>query len=332
MKRLVVRSASISGYAELARTLGLDPAKLARRVGLSLRSLSSPDVQIPACKAYRLLEMSAALSGVDDFGLRLATKRGLSHLGALGMLVRDEPDVRSALKRMIASMNLHSTCVALDLQEHRDVAVAGVTVLADGEPVIRQSVEAAVGLLFQLLRNLLGTAWRPDGVQFVHAVGATDRPHRLLFGCPVRFSTDRNAVVFGATELDSFVPGSDRGFRAYSGIPAQSALPVGGKATAERVRQSILLLMPRGECTSQTVAQSLGMNRRTLHRHLSEGGTGFSSLLSSVRLTLAEQYLRAGLLRMTDISSLLGFNSLSSFSRWFVAHTGRAPTAWRRTK
>ena len=64
MKRLVVRSAAISGYANLARSLGLDPAGLARHVGLDVHALATPDAQIPAFKVYRLLELSAAASGV----------------------------------------------------------------------------------------------------------------------------------------------------------------------------------------------------------------------------------------------------------------------------
>ncbi len=329
MRALKVRSAALSGYAGLARSLGLDPAALARQVGLSLRNLATPDTLIPARKAYRLMELSAAASQVPDFGLRLATRRSLSHLGTLGLLVRDEPDVRSAVQRMVADMNLHSTCVVLQLHEARGIAVVALTVLADGEPEIRQAVESGVGLLYQILSHLLSPAWRPLAVHFVHAAGASVRPHRQFFGCPVHFSAEHNAVVLHTRELDQGVPGSDRGLRAYARLPAMAGLAVDGPDTGERVRQTILQLMPQGDCTSEAVAERLGMHRRTLQRHLGAQGTDFSGVLRGLRLELAQQYLAAGMLSMTDIAQLLGFQALSSFTRWFTLEAGCAPSRWR---
>jgi AraC-like DNA-binding protein len=329
-QRPLVRSAAIAGYAEVARRLGLDPERLVRQVGLRMRSLAMPDAQIPAFRIYRLLELSAASAGIDDFGLRLAGRRGLSHLGALGFLIRDEPNARAALQRMVRGMNLHSSCVTLELQEAHGIAMLSLAVLPDGEPVIRQSVEAALAQLFQVMRNLFEPRWCPLRVQFIHAAGCTDRSHKALFACPVDFSTDRNAIVLRSTDLDAEVPGADAGFRDYAATRAASALQVGGKAGSERVRQVIQALLAGGRCTSTTVAEHLGMDRRTLHRHLDAVGESFSKLLAAQRIELALQYLEGDRLSITDISVLLGFNSPGSMSRWFVAATGRTPTQWRR--
>jgi len=329
---LVVRSASISGFAELARSLGLDPGAIAREVGLGTRCLTTPDALVPARRAYRLLERAAAASGVADFGLRLARKRGLSHLGVLGLLARDEPDVRSALRRIIGGLNLHSTCVALDLSEQGEVALLTLTMLSDGEAEIRQAREAALALLYQILAALLGPAWRPLHVSFVHAAGKSTRAHRAMFRCPVSFSAPGNLIVLRADDLNQAVPGSDAGFRPYAGLHAAALLPVDGRVTPQRLRQTLLLLMPSGSCTSRAAAEQLGMDRRTLHRHLAQADTRFGAVLAELRAELATQTLEAGLLSLTDIAALLGFNSLSSFSRWFAAEHGMAATAWRRQR
>lgn len=324
-----MRSASISGYAELARKLGLDPADLARQVGLNLRSLATPDHRLPAFKVYRLMELSAAAAGVPEFGLMLAGKRGLSHLGELGLLVRDEPNVRRGLQRIASGMKLHSTCVVMQLQEEHGFALVTLNVLPDGESHIRQSVEAAVALLHQILAALLGPGWRPLEVQFVHAVGSSTRAHRQFFACPVRFACQHNAVVLRSSDLDQAVPGADQGFRAYTrqAIPAWASQ--GNRVGVNRVRHAILQSLPSGQCTSEAVARQLGVHRRTLHRHLGEEGLDFTTLLDAMRLELAQQYLEAGELKMTEISELLGFNAASSFSRWFNLRTRQAPRQWR---
>ena len=292
MKNLVVRSASISGYAELAHSLGLEPVQWMRKVGLSLQCLSSPDVEVPARKVYELMELSANASGAADFGLRLARARGLSHFGPLGALVRDEPDIRSALQQIAANMHLHTTCVTQDLEEQNGLAIVRLNLMSDGEVVGRQSVEAAVALLFQLLKNLLGPGWHPQSVQFVHASVASDRPHRAFFGCPVHFSSFSNAVVLRSSELDQPMPGSDKGLRRYSGLPPEALLPLGEKVTIGRIRQAILQALPLGQCSSQRIASSLNVDRRTLHRHLTSSGATFSILLARARAISARRQVK----------------------------------------
>lgn len=324
----MVRSAALSGFSELARSLGLAPERLARQAGVPLRALASPDVMVPAHASYRLMERAAADSGVPDLGLRLAQPRGLSHLGVLGLLARDEKDVRSALRRIISGMTLHSTCISMDLQEYGDVALHTLALLPDGEPEIRQSTEAAMGLLMQILVHLLGAEWKPVRVQFTHARGASERAYRACFRCPIEFNAGFSAIVLRRADLDRPVPGADRGFQRFAppGATLDAHRP---HLSPERVRQAILLLIPTGRCTSVAVAQQLGVHRRTLHRHLSAEGVDFSELLHTLRGELASDHLAAGLLSVSQIAELTGFNSVSAFTRWFTNRVGVSPTRWR---
>ena len=325
-----IRSAVLSGYWSLAREVGLDPDRLAEQAGVEPAALLTPDAVVRARCAYRLLELSAAESGLDDFGLRLARRRGLSHLGALGLQVRDEPTVRSALARITSGLKVHSTCSRVDIDEGVDATVLTITLLADGEPVIRQALETAVGSVFQDLVALLGSRWRPSRVQFIHSAGKNVRSHRLMFGCPIEFSTDRNAIVMRSSDLDQPVHGADPGFKAYADAIVSGRSPIAGRVSPELVKQALATLLPQGAGTTPAIARELGVDRRTLHRHLDQAGTDFSTVLSAMRAELAEQYLRGAVLSMTEIAPLLGFASLGSFSRWFATRYGSTPTQWRR--
>src|SRR3954464_4187355 len=95
--RPCVRCATLDGYVRLARSSGLDPARLLAAVGLDVADLAVPDRWIPAAAVARLLERSAQESGLEDFGLRLAGVRRLATLGPLSVVLRQEPDLRSAL-------------------------------------------------------------------------------------------------------------------------------------------------------------------------------------------------------------------------------------------
>ncbi len=73
--RPLVRTATLNGYAGLARSLDLDAAQLMRDAGLDPGDLAAPDKWVPAAAVSQLLDDSAAASGHADFAVRLAELR-----------------------------------------------------------------------------------------------------------------------------------------------------------------------------------------------------------------------------------------------------------------
>ena len=52
-------------------------------------------------------------------------------------------------------------------------------------------------------------------------------------------------------------------------------------AVTDKVRQLVYELLPSGRCSVERMASSLGMDRRTLHRHLARDGETFSSIVDA---------------------------------------------------
>src|ERR1700751_1587879 len=100
MPRLI-RSAVLSNYVEVARSVGLDPYRMIYELRLPPACLTDPEVKVSAVAVGRLLEGSAQRSGKSDFGLRLADRRSLSNIGALALLVREQPTIRRAIDVLI---------------------------------------------------------------------------------------------------------------------------------------------------------------------------------------------------------------------------------------
>ena len=108
-------------------------------------------------------------------------------------------------------------------------------------------------------------------------------------------------------------------------------LPVQSDAhTADRVRQLILALLPSGRCTVDQVARHLGLDRRTIHRHLGDRDETFSAILSSLREDMAARHLDDSDRPVGEIAELLGFSASSAFARWFRGRFGMTAAAWRR--
>src|SRR3954469_22589014 len=127
------RTASLTGYAQLCRSLGLDPAHLMESVGLDIADLDVPDRWIPAAPAARLLELSAQRSNCPDFGLRMSELRRLGTLGPLSVVLRDEPDLGSAVD--LLSRHERAYNEALHLRLHQADGQATLEVWLElGEP------------------------------------------------------------------------------------------------------------------------------------------------------------------------------------------------------
>jgi AraC-like DNA-binding protein len=96
------------------------------------------------------------------------------------------------------------------------------------------------------------------------------------------------------------------------------------------VRQLVFAMLPSGRCTSDLIAQRLGVDRKTMHRRLTARGTTFSSILNEARIELVQRHIRTERRSLTDTAQLLGFSSLATFSRWFRGAFGVSASRWQK--
>jgi hypothetical protein len=96
-----------------------------RKLSIGAASLHDPDIRIAAGGVRRLLEASAAAAGIDDFGLRLAERGGLSNLGPVALVVREQATVGAAMEALARYIHVHSGSLRLRIDRHGDmVAIA----------------------------------------------------------------------------------------------------------------------------------------------------------------------------------------------------------------
>ncbi|OIJ65108.1 AraC family transcriptional regulator [Streptomyces mangrovisoli] len=325
----LVRSAALTGYPELCRALGADPAALLRRAGVDPHLLADQDHWMPAAAAARLLELAADACGREDFGLRLTERRRLANLGPVSLLVREEPDVRSVLRLLIRYQRMYNEALRAALHEDGSTATLHIALDIPAVRQLRQATELVVGAYHQILAGFLVRRPRPYRVCFTHPAPADPTTHLRLFGTAPVFGAGFDGIVLPTAALE--VPNSraDPVLRRYAeeyvGLLAHGEDP----SAPERVRRIIEILLPTGRCSADQVARSLGVDRRTVHRRLEGSGETFSSVLDATRVDLARRFVADGNLPLTEAARLLGFASSGALSRWFRARFGTSPTRWR---
>ena len=120
-----------------------------------------------------------------------------------------------------------------------------------------------------------------------------------------------------------------QGSRAWRARCSTRIRSSGSDELTEQVRRLVVSLLGSGACTIEIVAQHLGVDRRTVHRRLAQEGETFSQIVASVRRELATGFLEDPNRNLAEVSSLLGFSSLSGFSRWHRQQFGKTASAQR---
>lgn len=310
------RSATLDGYARVTRDLGHDPVALVAEVGLPPSCLTDPDLKIPTSAVLELFNLTAERIGAVDFGLRVARTRQFSNLGAVALIMREQPNVRQTLRVLAENIWAQAEGLSITTEESDGMAILSASIAHPAGTPVRQNIELAIAVVVGLLRRFLGPQWAPEMVLFTHRKPARMALHVEIFGRAPVFGQDLNAIVMRSVDLDAEIPEADPGAAAQ--LTRYLEFVAGHRSAdfAEKVKRMVCVLLPDGGARADHVARQLGMDRRTLHRRLARQGTSFSELVQRERSELAQAYIAAGDRSLTEIAGLLGFSCLSAFSRW----------------
>jgi len=326
--RALTRSASLTDYEHVARSVGLDPFRMLRTAKLPAKVLDDPNRMISADAVGWLLEESARLSGQEAFGLLLAERRSLANLGMLALAIREEPTLRAAVQSCARYMRLHNAGVQLRLEDAGDVVLLHIGVDMQPPGVRRQAIEMSTGIGVRALRVLTRNTFRPVAISFTHERPASLEVHRRVLGAAIEFSQECNAMVCLGRDLNMPIHAADPKLNLEVTRWLDMQLANVQDEPAQRARQIVRMLLPSGLCSVDRVAQHLGMHRRTLNRHLVAEGQSVTTIINAVRGELAEEYLANSKRRLYEVAELLGFSSSTHFSSWFHIRFGKTPSDW----
>ncbi|MDA9436648.1 AraC family transcriptional regulator [Bradyrhizobium sp. CCBAU 51627] len=325
----LIRSASLSYYPEVARSVGLDPRQMMRKARLPLAVLDRPDTPIAVASLRRLLETSAKASGAEDFGLRLADRGGLTNFGAVGLIVREQATVGEAIEAFSRFIHVHHDGMKLDIIRDRQTVIVRLHLRGRRPTASRQSIDTALGSVHRIIQSLFGSDWRPQEVHLHYPPPHDRKRYHDFFGCRVIFNADDDAILLSAHDMERRIPSAHPLIANYlrKQIEAIETRPASWE---EKVEEVVRGLLAGGDCTVERVAEHLACTRRTIHRHLAASGTSFSAILDAQRADLVIQLIEDSGRPLAEIAAQLGFSAQSAMARWFRGRFGCTITDWRR--
>ena len=184
-------------------------------------------------------------------------------------------------------------------------------------------------------RRGLGPIGLFKAVHFTHDAPRYAAEYERVFGIPVTFASDRNALALDEEVLRGVQgPKSSMLVAAVLRERADELLAKLDDAISLRrqVEGVLMTALPAGKANVEFVARELALSRQTLFRRLKEEGVTFAVVLDALRQRMASHYLDDMGLPVGRTASLLGYADATAFARAFRRWTGAPPGTVKRRR
>jgi AraC-like DNA-binding protein len=326
----MVRIGPLSYLPDLLRDLGVEPDQFLKQFGLTESMFANPDGTLPVETRERLLAASSRETDCSHFGLLLGQGGNASTLGAIGFLLRNAPDVHTALNELVANLNLHNRAAIPYLEIAGQNAIFGYETLRPNAEGAEQIYDGAMAIAWNIMRSLCGPGWLPTEVRLRRKKPDNVEVYQRFFQAPLLFDAEQTAVVFRASWLSQKVQLADPFLHNHFEQHVEAMRRYSSEDFVAQVKQVLFRLLGAKGCSLEEVSREFSIHPRTLNRRLKEAGTSFRELHNMVRLLLACQLLRDTQSDIRVIATQLGYSGVNAFTRAFSHWAGTPPAAWRK--
>lgn len=308
---------------------GIDPEPLFREEGIDPDVMYDQGARVSIERFQRIDLKGQELSGDPYYGLKGSEYFRPAHLGALGFSWLASSSLRTAFERLSRYARIIQERLTVLLDDQGDEFI--VTIDAH-QPLLRERIreDGQLSILIKMSRIIAGPDLNPSRVKFKQAEPAETGYHYQLFRCPLEFGSDSTSLIFDTKDIDRKLTGSnDELARLNEHVVVRYLAHSEKEDIVNRVKAAIIDNLANGNVNETNIAEQLHMTPRNLHRRLQKEDTSFKLLLTDVRKDLAKQYIQDRSKTLTEISFLLGFSEVSSFSRAYKGWTGKPPSEAR---
>lgn len=330
----LVRAAGITGFEELATSLGVDVPTAVQRVGLTLKAVREPEAMISYFAVMQLLERAARESGCNDFGQRLSLcpGQGLPMLGPIAVLLEHVPTVGEALQLGSRYVFVQSPAIRFSIDpvagDPRKVDLR-LGIEMPHPPPHAQTMELSLGIVVRVLELLGQGKLRPLRVLLPHARLAALETYQRTYGCACEFEHPYGAVRLDAKVLAHPLPTEDPVLRQLAQSYLDTHFTRPDQAVADKVRSLIRQCLSTGLAAPAPVAGMLAVTVRTLQRRLLAEGTSFDTLKDEVRRAMFADFMaRQPPPPLSQVAAMLDYGYQSALSRSCRRWFGVAPSEY----
>ena len=305
--------------------------------GPSFTDLEFHDNRVPVANYTTLFQVAAELTGIPAISLEYGKAVRMQEISIVGLIC----EACESVLDVPVQLNRYASLVVDDERgepatlmrgaaRNGGVWIEGPSDLFSDNPLI---TEAEFARLVWTTRALFAntpefqTIKYPRVVHFKHKAPSCVAEHERIFGAPVVFECDWNALQIDPEFLALKQPPVNRYVFGVLSERAEALLKSveQSKTTRGRVESLLIGVIHTGEVDMDAIAAKTGRSRQTLYRNLKDEGVSYEQVLDELRHKLAIHFLRGNKVSVNETAYLVGFSHPAAFSRAFKRWTGMTP-------
>ena len=330
-------------FLDFAVSRGADRKMLIERSQICLDDLKNQDKRIPLANYMALLKAGIELCNEPALSLLFGEAIKLQDISIVGLIGVAFDNVESVGRRMnrYAPLTLDAddgkTADAIEfVRENGDVWLKSKSEIYVANPLMTEAafarsvcgtraMQASLSASMPSLANLQF----PRAIRFTHSEPSYRAEYDRIFGVPLFFDSDMNALLVDEAFLNMKLPRMNSYLSEILSARAEELLKSLEKSKTMRGRVENLLVpvLHTGEASMDAIAGNLSLSRQTLFRLKAEGIT-FEQVLDELRHQLALYYLNEKKLPVNLTAYFLGFSQPAAFSHAFKRWTGSSPSIY----
>jgi AraC-like DNA-binding protein len=313
------------------------PGDFFSQAGIELSSTATVENRVSMDNMATLWQLAVTATKNEQLGLVAASLFQPAYLKGIGLAWMASANLEEGLRRFVNNSQLINTAMKIELIEKGDLLIIQYQPNIPPQEHSKQknkahpcAIQLGIGFFLKMFRMAASKNIPATAVYFTFPVDDAKEVFEDYFQCPVYGACESNAISFSKALLNELLPTHDSELVELNESAINkylSAMNSGEVST--KVIKVISELLPVGCPSEEVMADKLFMSKRTLQRKLSKEGQSYSSLLNSVRLTIAKQHLTMTKMPIIEIAYQLGYSSPSTFSRSFKNQLDIPPVEYR---
>lgn len=319
-----------------AATKGLSAAELLAAAGLSPEQLADPNGRVPASCMERLVCAGARISKDPLLGLHMSEVVDPAGFGVTGHIRQVCSTLQEVIEMTMRYERLVSDIGHTSLLHQPGIALWAWACKTDNPVFERHATEYILGCWLSIQLRLM----KPDSQSILAVHLRHDPPsapellkeYQRALGCPVHFRQPVSALVFSADAMRLPLAHANASIQQVLEEHARHLLEQHDETATlpDRARAQLGILLRQGKASRESLAGSLGMSTRHLHRQLEHDGFSYRKILDEQRMELALHYLAESKDSIEAVAERLQFTESQSFIRWFRQRAGKTPGQYRQ--
>jgi len=310
---------------------GMTFDELAQTIDMSALDYANQDARFPDAFVGELMSALASRFPGRAISMEIAQSAPFSMLGSLVQGIFFAADLETALTWLVENQSVIADQSVVHFE--KTPSDAAIVVSHPCEVIGRGiAIEAAMGLIWRLLKEICSTEISLKRVELANEKVALLPAYETFFQSPVLFETGRNALVFSLENLRSPIRHADAEMfdfirRQFENLRRKLELDPCPAALVP-LKRSIMENAVHGEYGAVAAAAAANLSLRTAQRIATQHSTSLQKLIDEIRLANAKNFLSNPQFSVETVAQLLGYSDVRAFRRAFKRWTGLSPKAY----